>query len=253
MPELITLDEFVQKYQGKYLEVAGSAGAKNQCVDLANGYIRDVLGLPIVEWTNASDFSSKLIPLGWKWVENTSYAIPIKGALMIWKHTVAGHISVFIEGDINSFVSFDQNYPTGTACHLQKHNYLSPKVAGWLIPPNLPATKPERKSMTHEQFYNKFLEAFRKHKDTIDWGDDKHKFESQGLSDESMIGRMLDQVARDKTSKEAKIKELESKPTPVAIEAVEFTRVTTVAGMKGEINGWKIKKGDVTANYKLVE
>jgi len=33
----MTLQEFIQKYNGKYCEVAGSP--QNQCVDLANAYL----------------------------------------------------------------------------------------------------------------------------------------------------------------------------------------------------------------------
>lgn len=55
--------------------------------------------------------------------------------------------------------------------------------------------QPGGQTMTHQEFYNKFLEGFRKHKDDIEWGDDKHKFESEGLNDSAMLGRMFDNIA----------------------------------------------------------
>ena len=46
-----------------------------------------------------------------------------------------GHIAVFYNGDLNSFMSFDQNWG-GNFCHYQNHNYNF--VLGWLRP-NQPA------------------------------------------------------------------------------------------------------------------
>lgn len=127
----IKLNEFVEKYDGKPVEVAGSANAKFQCVDLANAYLKEVLDQPIVEWTNARDFPSKLKE-NFDWFLNDPEAIPKPGDLMIWQHNEWGHISICTSAQLNEFYSFDQNYPTGTGCHLQRHTYLRPKVAGWL-------------------------------------------------------------------------------------------------------------------------
>jgi len=127
----MTLQGFIKTNIGKFIEVAGSPGAENQCVDLANAFLRDVLNHPIVEWTNARDFPSKLTK-NFIWIPNTPEAIPQPGDIMIWQHNKWGHVGIFIEGNINSFRSFDQNYPTGTPAHIQKHNYLNPRVAGWL-------------------------------------------------------------------------------------------------------------------------
>lgn len=126
----MTLQQFLEKYNGKYVEVAGSAGAENQCVDLANAYIRDVLGFPIIEWTNAKDFPSKGGE-NYQYILNTPEGIPQEGDLMIWGGTY-GHIAVFIEGNETSFRSFDQNYPTGSFCHIQNHTYAN--VLGWMRP-----------------------------------------------------------------------------------------------------------------------
>jgi hypothetical protein len=55
-----------------------------------------------------------------------------------------GHVAVCKEGDVNSFTSFDQNWPTNVdangnglgVCHFQGHNYNG--VLGWLRPKSLP-------------------------------------------------------------------------------------------------------------------
>ena len=137
----MTFQQFLTKWNGKYLEVAGSANAKNQCVDLANGYIRDVLGLPIIEWTNAQDFPKKAGP-AYDYILNSPTNIPKEGDIVVWKSADnVGHIAVFIEGNANSFKSFDQNYPLGSPCHIQGHTYAN--VLGWLRPKKGTEMEPE--------------------------------------------------------------------------------------------------------------
>lgn len=140
------LEEFISIHDGKPLEVAGST-ALDQCVDLANGYIRDCLCLPIVEWTNARDFPSKVSKDDFDYILNTPTGVPGKGDLVIWGGSVYGHIAIFLEGDTNTFTSFDQNWPTGSPCHKQFHaSYLN--VLGWLHPKKVPmATIPVETSV----------------------------------------------------------------------------------------------------------
>ena len=140
----MTFDEFRNRYNGKYLEVAGSPNAKNQCVDLANGYIRDVLGHAIIEWTNAEDFPAKCMDFC-DWIPNTPKGVPEKGDIVIWDFSTDeyGHIAVFISGNTRSFVSFDQNWPVGSPCHEQTHNYNN--VIGWLHPREVIEMIPEGK------------------------------------------------------------------------------------------------------------
>lgn len=122
----MTPQEFIEFWNGKYVETAGSSDALNQCTDLANAYLRDVLQQPIVEWTNAIDFPSKLT--NFDFIANTPTNIPKEGDLIIWKPS-PGHIALFIEGNVDSFISFDQNYPTDSPCHIQEHDYTN--VLGW--------------------------------------------------------------------------------------------------------------------------
>jgi hypothetical protein len=129
----MTFDDFITKYNGQFLEVAGTPDAQNQCTDLANGYIRDVLGLPIIEWTNAKDFPSKA-GSNYDWILNTPDGVPQKGDLVIWDERIGinGHIAIFIEGDTNRFTSFDENWPVGSPCKVVEHNWSC--VSGWLHP-----------------------------------------------------------------------------------------------------------------------
>ena len=134
------LQQFIKKYNGKQVEVAGSANAINQCTDLCNAYLRDVWGLPIVEWTNAVDFPEKI---NCEFITNTLDGVPQPGDIIVFKkygslYGSAGHIGVVTEATVNLIRIFEQNYPTGSACKIGVHNYLG--CRGWL----------RKKSMTDE-------------------------------------------------------------------------------------------------------
>ncbi len=137
----MTLDEFIKYWDGKYCETAGTSNALNQCVDLANAYIREVLNLPIIEWTNAIDFPSKAGDK-YEYILNTITGVPQKGDLIIWKPS-PGHIAIFIEGNTDRFSSFDQNFPLNSVCHIQEHSYFN--VIGWLHPKEVTTLPVEKK------------------------------------------------------------------------------------------------------------
>jgi hypothetical protein len=124
----MTFEEYIAATQGKHVEEGGSSNAINQCVDLANGYLVNVLGQPKVLGTNAIDFPAR-IGNKFEWIPYTQGAVPIRGDIVIWKPT-PGHIAMFIEGDKNRFSSFDQNFPVGSKAHKQEHTYQN--VTGWL-------------------------------------------------------------------------------------------------------------------------
>ena len=127
----MTLQEFIKKYNGKFVEMGGSTNAVNQCVDLANAYIKEVLNKPIILGTNAEDFPSKCTFCDW--IPYLPLSIPEAGDIIIWDTGSYGHIAIATdEADYQWFISFDQNYPIGSKCHLQEHNYKG--VIGWLRP-----------------------------------------------------------------------------------------------------------------------
>lgn len=130
--------EFFDKNNGVGLNIDGAYG--NQCVDVFLAYNRDVVGGPTTRgnaidyWTNfPTSFYDKII--------NTPDAIPQEGDIVIWNIGQYGHIAIFVSGDVNAFISFDQNWPVSIdsngvgygVCHFQAHpNYTN--VVGWLRP-----------------------------------------------------------------------------------------------------------------------
>jgi len=131
---------FFEKYNGTKIDFDKYYGS--QCVDLFNQYLKDVLGInnpiqqfPVLSayqiWDYAKDNKS------FNRIENTPTGVPQQGDIIIWKKNKDlphGHVAIFDKGDVNGFTSFDQNYPLNSACHLQRHNYLTPPVQGWLRP-----------------------------------------------------------------------------------------------------------------------
>jgi len=130
----MSLKEFVDKWNGKYCEMGGSANALNQCTDLVNAYIKEVLGLPIVLGTNAVDFPKKVKSSDYEYILNTPTAVPIQGDIMIYESPDGiGHIDIFDNGDSSKFVAFSQNWPVDSVCKLVNHTYTGTyKVIGWL-------------------------------------------------------------------------------------------------------------------------
>lgn len=132
------INEFFDTYNQGRVDFDGAYGY--QCVDLYRKYCKEVLNVeeqgPLVEgayqlWTNYR--SEDFYP-----IENTPEAVPELGDVIIWNKTPQmawGHVAIFKEGNVSKFLSFDQNWPVGSACHFQNHNYSN--VRGWLRPKNL--------------------------------------------------------------------------------------------------------------------
>lgn len=126
--------EFFTKYDGKIIDFDGVYGG--QCVDLYRRYVKEVLGFtqspPVV---GAADIWDTYLKDRFDRIENTPTGVPQLGDILIWNKNAGGgfgHVGVFSEGTANSFRSFDQNWPSGSPCHIQGHYYTN--VLGWLRP-----------------------------------------------------------------------------------------------------------------------
>lgn len=124
---------------GKYLTVTGADA--RQCTATFH-YYTNLLKTPIV-WGNAVDLYTNASTAYWTKIPNTPSAVPKQGDVIIWGAMPGnpyGHVGIFDNGNVNSFTSLDQNWPTGSVVHLQKHaNYAY--VKGWLRY-KAPAAKP---------------------------------------------------------------------------------------------------------------
>ena len=134
----MTLNEFVTKYNGKGVDF--DKNGHFWCVDLYRAYCAEVLSYPQSPLVSgAKDIWENFLTDKFERFLNTPEAIPNKGDVMIWGGNVGGgygHVAVFLEGDVNSFRSLDQNWPTGALVKIVNHKYTS--VIGWLRPKEQP-------------------------------------------------------------------------------------------------------------------
>lgn len=111
----------------------------------------------------------------------------------------------------------------------------------------------EKENMTAQEFYTKFVEAFRKHKNDIEWGDDKHKNENALLEDSAMIGRMFDSIALNSKNQNQRITVLDAtiKNLKVLVDEQNkqlYTFSKIDKSLPKEIDGHKITGYIVEAN-----
>jgi hypothetical protein len=130
----MTLEEFIKKYTGKYIDWDGVYGA--QCVDLYRFYCKEVLEVPqSPPIPGAADIWNNYLTAYFDKITNTPEGVPTKGDVMIWSKNTGGgygHVAIFYDGTVSKFRSFDQNWPTGSPCQLVSHYYKN--VLGWLRP-----------------------------------------------------------------------------------------------------------------------
>lgn len=128
--------EFFSAWNGRPNNFDGAFG--NQCVDLAKQYYQDVLDIAPGHG-NAVEYWDNYDRSKFDRITNTPSFVPQEGDVCIWGKGVSGglgHIAIFKTGGVNSFQSFDQNWPVGSPCHLQNHDYknflgvLRPKSLG---------------------------------------------------------------------------------------------------------------------------
>ena len=137
----MTLDDFIQKYEGQTKGYPTDTSYGGECLSLVKLYIKECFGInPPPSGTNSaygywSNFPSPLNTV-FKKVVRTDTNVPKRGDIPIWKPTASnqyGHIDIFLEGTSSNFVGFDQNF-YGRQAHKQKHDYNN--VVGWLTPLN---------------------------------------------------------------------------------------------------------------------
>lgn len=135
----MTLDQFIDKYNGKFIDFDKSYGP--QCVDLMRQYVQEVLRMDPYTIPRANYakniFYNFRTNNNFKKVINTPTAVPKKGDIIFWgwRYPVtgyAGHVAIVTGANVYRFISFDQNYPTGSTCHYVNHDYRG--VLGWLTP-----------------------------------------------------------------------------------------------------------------------
>lgn len=126
-------------FLNKGIDTDGAYG--NQCMDLMHAYIKDVLGLSYSELAAPTAAQAYLnypnVPGADKFmrIANTPTGIPIPGDIVFFKqygnlYGQAGHVCIAYRADMMKLCTLDQNWPTYSLPHLQKHTYSG--CLGWL-------------------------------------------------------------------------------------------------------------------------
>lgn len=131
-------NDFYAKYNGKGLDFDNVNG--NQCVDVIKAWFRHILGIEPLRG-NAIDYWRD-IP-GFERIAKNIFNAPQPNDIVIWSATPSnpyGHIGICAWSRTFDFSCFEQNFPVGSVCHFQEHNYKG--VIGWLRPKIKPVQTP---------------------------------------------------------------------------------------------------------------
>ena len=206
----MTFDEFIIKWLGKKADFDGAY--QGQCVDLFRFYVQDVLQFPQPKGVSgAADFWTNYptdlnLNQYYEKIANTPDGVPQKGDVMIWNKNTGGgfgHISIFIEGTVSQFVSFDQNWPALSVCTKTTHNYTN--VYGWLRP---------KKTTTIQIEASKFEELVTK-------ATKYDEFVKGGFNSLDQVKQVIEKAQNEALASSTRVKELESKLITVEKELVE--------------------------------
>ena len=108
--------------EGKYLDYDNAYGA--QCVDLIKYYYA-YFGKASYAKGNGCDYVSNALPAGWTRIKNTADFVPQPGDIAVWGTELSkyGHVAIILSANEHSFISMDQNWPSGSACKQVTHTY----------------------------------------------------------------------------------------------------------------------------------
>lgn len=137
----MNLQAFIDWQNGDYCDF--DKNKRYWCVDLMRTYIQEVLNMSgwIIPATDYAKNIFKRFPdcgtQEFIKIYNQKDNYPKAGDIVIWGWKwpttgYAGHVAICTGGDVNQFISLDQNYPTGKPCRYTTHTYRG--VLGWLRP-----------------------------------------------------------------------------------------------------------------------
>jgi len=133
----MTLDEFVETYNGKKIDFDGHYGA--QCVDVFRQYCRDVLNIPHTGGVvGASELYTKYeaMPLEQTYFARIPYKagmLPKVGDVVIFgatKTNLYGHVAIVLDASTKEIAVFEQDGFKQDGAHVGSWNYA--RVLGFL-------------------------------------------------------------------------------------------------------------------------
>jgi surface antigen len=124
---MIDINQFVEKWNGKE---CNTGPYPDQCVNVIKEWCAEN-GWPTT-WGNAIDYWNNG-EAGWTKTANTPTGVPPAGAIAVFNVGQYGHVALVLPGSNQlTLVTFEQNDPLGSYCHVHNYNYLRPQCLGWL-------------------------------------------------------------------------------------------------------------------------
>lgn len=125
----MTLDEFVEKYNGKKIDYDGAYGA--QCVDVFRQYCKDVLSIPHTgAVVGAEELFTKydVLPLEKKYFHRIAYegVIPGTGDVVIFSASASnayGHVAIILSANDKELTVFEQDGFKQDGAHIGTWDY----------------------------------------------------------------------------------------------------------------------------------
>ena len=132
----MTLDEFIEKYNGKKIDYDGAYGA--QCVDVFRQYCKDVLSIPHTgAVVGAEELFTKydVLPLEKKYFHRIAYegVIPGTGDVVIFGASASnkyGHVAIVLSANGQMINVFEQDGFKQDGAHIGTWDYK--RVLGFL-------------------------------------------------------------------------------------------------------------------------
>lgn len=131
----MNLQSFIDKYTG-VAGVGNTPENTGECVGLVMVWTASN-GLPHT-WGHARDLLANADRKAFMVIANSETNFPLPGDVLCWNGRWGGgygHTGVVVSADANTFTTFEQNNPKGSAPRLVKHASYS-NVQGWMRPTN---------------------------------------------------------------------------------------------------------------------
>ena len=127
---MFNLFGFISTYLGQ-MNVGDTPENIGECVGLVEKWL-DVNGKLHI-WGNARELLVNADVRSYRVFKNNPTNVPPAGSIIVWDGTWGngfGHTAVVIAGNMNHFVSFEQNNPVGHPPTVVEHDYQG--VLGWI-------------------------------------------------------------------------------------------------------------------------
>ncbi len=132
----MTVQEFINKYNGKKIDFDGHFGA--QCVDVFRQYCKDVLNIPHTgSVVGAKDLYEKYeqLPKEKQYLKKIprDFIVPQEGDVVIFgasKNNKYGHVAIVLEAEPSKLKVFEQDGFRQDGCKISSYSYTN--VLGFL-------------------------------------------------------------------------------------------------------------------------